>query len=188
MVGYDFDKTIYDGDSSTDFFFYMIFHKPYLLLFAPYFLIVLLLYAVKIVSKKKVKELLFFFIPWFKKSINKTVDKFWAKNANKIYDWYSFQKKEDDVIISASLTFILEPIMNALAIKNWISTKYNIETGKIEGDNCYGEEKLKQYKRHYKSHELEAFYSDSLSDLPMMVFARSAYLVEKKIPKKYEIK
>lgn len=188
MIGYDFDKTIYDGDSSTDFFFYMIFHKPYLLLFAPYFLIVLFLYSIKIVSKKKVKELLFFFIPWYKKSLNKIVDKFWGKNANKIFDWYSFQKKEDDVIISASLTFLLEPIMNVLAIKNWMSTNYDVKTGRIEGENCYGEEKLKQFKMHFKNQKLEAFYSDSLSDSPMMEFAENAYLVKNKKPQKYEIK
>ena len=41
MVGYDFDKTIYDGDSSTDFFIYMIIHRPYLLIFLPYFLMIL---------------------------------------------------------------------------------------------------------------------------------------------------
>lgn len=188
MVGYDFDKTIYDGDSSTNFFFYMIFHRPYLLFFAPYFLIVLALYAIKIVGKKRVKQLLFFFIPWHKKSLPKLVNKFWEKNANKIFDWYSFQKKEDDIIISASLTFLLEPIMNTLAIKNWISTKYDVETGKIDGENCYGEEKLKQFKKKFKNQELEAFYSDSLSDLPMMNYARTAYLVKNKIPQKYEIK
>ena len=53
MNGYDFDKTIYKTDSSTDFFVYMILHRPYLLLFAPWFLIVLALYGMKILSKKK---------------------------------------------------------------------------------------------------------------------------------------
>ena len=186
MIGYDFDKTIYDGDSSTDFFVFMLLHRPYLLLFAPYFLVVLALYAIKIVSKKKVKELLFFYIPWHKKSLSKLVNKFWEKHANKIFDWYSFQKKEDDIIISASLTFLLEPIMNMLSIKNWISTKYIVETGKIDGENCYGNEKLVQFKKKLKNQELEAFYSDSLSDLPMMKYARTAYLVKNKIPQKLE--
>ena len=92
MVGYDFDKTIYKGDSSTDFFFYMIFSRPYLLLFAPYFLIVFALYGMKIVKKKRFKECMFFFIPWYS-NIEKIVDKFWEKNANKIMKWYPPQKK-----------------------------------------------------------------------------------------------
>ena len=53
MVGYDFDKTIYKRDSSTDFFIYMIFSRPYLLLFLPWFLIVFALYGMKILSKKQ---------------------------------------------------------------------------------------------------------------------------------------
>jgi len=186
MNGYDFDKTIYDGDSSTDFFIYMIFHRPYLMLFIPYFLVVLLLYGLKIISKKRVKELLFFFVPWHK-DINKIVDKFWQKHANKIFDWYASQKQSDDIIISASLDFLLEPVMNVLSIKNWMSTKYNVKTGKIEGENCYGEEKLKRFTLEFKNVKLVSFYSDSMSDLPMMRVAKNAYLIKQKKPQKIEI-
>jgi len=185
MIGYDFDKTIYDGDSSTDFFFYMVFHRPYLLIFAPYFLLMLLLYSIKIISKKKIKELLFFFVPWHK-NIDKIVDKFWQKNANKIFDWYAIQKKDNDLIISASLDFLLKPIMDMLNIKNWISTKYDVKTGKINGENCYGEEKLKQFRLQFSGHQLEAFYSDSMSDFPMFKESNEAYLVNKK-PQKISI-
>ena len=187
MTGYDFDKTIFDGDSSTRFFVYMILHRPYLLVFAPYFLVVLALYAIKIVSKKKVKELLFFFVPWHK-NIDKIVNKFWQKNANRVFDWYCAQKKDDDLIISASLDFLLKPIMETLAIKNWMSTKYNVKTGKIDGENCYGEEKLRRFNAEYKDVKLDAFYSDSMSDLPMMKVADKAFLVKGKNVKKIKVK
>lgn len=186
MKGYDFDKTIYDGDSTTDFFFYIIFHRPYLLIFIPYFLVVLLCYALKIVSKKQIKQLLFFFVPWHK-NINKIVNKFWQKHANKVFDWYSTQKQPDDIIISASLDFILEPIMDVLAIENWLSTKFDVKTGKIFGENCYGEEKLIRFKNVYSNISLDAFYSDSMSDLPMMKYAKEAYLVKNKKPVKIEV-
>lgn len=177
MVGYDFDKTIYKGDSSTDFFFYMIFSRPYLLLFAPYFLVVFALYGMKIVKKKKFKECMFFFIPWYS-NIEKIVDKFWEKNANKIMKWYPPQKKaEEDVFVSASLLFIIKPVLQMLNIKNYIATNYNVKTGKIYGKNCYGEAKVEEFKRVYPKATLEAFYSDSLSDLPMMRIADKAYLV-----------
>ena len=178
MVGYDFDKTIYKGDSSTDFFFYMIFSRPYLLLFAPYFLIVFALYGMKIVKKKRFKECMFFFIPWYS-NIEKIVDKFWEKNANKIMKWYPPQKKADeDVFVSASLLFIIKPVLQMLNIKNYIATNYNVKTGKIYGKNCYGEAKVEEFKRVYPKAKLEAFYSDSLSDLPMMRIADKAFLVK----------
>lgn len=186
MKGYDFDKTIYKTDSSTDFFVYMIFHRPYLLLFAPWFLIVFALYGMKILSKKKTKECLFFFVPWHS-NIEKIVDKFWEKHANKIQDWYCVQRKDDDIIISASLGFIIKPVMEMLNIKNWIATNYSIETGKISGENCYGEQKVVEFKRLYKKQKLEAFYSDSLSDLPMMKVADSAWLVEGEVVKEINV-
>lgn len=177
MVGYDFDKTIYKGDSSTDFFFYMIFSRPYLLLFVPYFLIVFALYGMKILKKKKFKECVFFFVPLYS-NIDKIVDKFWARNANKLMKWYPPQKQdENDIIVSASLLFIIKPVLEMLNIKNYIATNYNVKTGKIYGDNCYGEAKVNEFKRVYPKAKLEAFYSDSLSDLPMMKLAKKAYLV-----------
>jgi len=115
---------------------------------------------------------------------NATANK--AYNAYKIFDWYAIQKKDNDLIISASLDFLLKPIMDMLNIKNWISTKYDVKTGKINGENCYGEEKLKQFRLQFSGHQLEAFYSDSMSDFPMFKESNEAYLVNKK-PQKISI-
>lgn len=178
MTAYDFDKTIYDGDSSTDFFVYMIFSRPYLLLFFPWFLLVFALYGMKILSKKKTKECLFFFVPWFS-NIDKIVDKFWEKNANKIFNWYAEQKQDDDLIVSASLGFIIKPLLEMLNVTNFIATNYNVKTGKIIGENCYGKQKVIETERIYKGQKITAYYSDSLSDLPMMQYAKKGYLVQK---------
>lgn len=177
MTGYDFDKTIYKGDSSTDFFFYVVLRRPYLLLFSLWFLIVWAFYWLNCLSKKRTKELLFFFVPWIS-NLDRVVDKFWVKNANKIKDWYCNQKKDDDIIISASLSFIIKPVMDMLNIKNWIATNYSVKTGKIFGKNCYGEEKLVEFKRFYPKTNLDAYYSDSISDYPIMKFAKKAFLVD----------
>ena len=77
--------------------------------------------------------------------------------------------------------------MDTLSIKNWMSTKYDLKTGKIIGENCYGNEKLKRFNAQYKNLKLEAFYSDSMSDLPMMKASKEAYFVKNKTPQKIEI-
>ena len=177
MTGYDFDKTIYKGDSTTDFFCFMLLRRPYLLIFFLWYGIVIALYGMKILSKKRTKECLFFFIPWHH-NIEKLVDKFWSKNANKIQNWYTSQKKDDDIVISASLSFIIKPAMDMLNIKNYIATNFNTKSGKIYGENCYGEAKAVEFKRLYPKTKLDAFYSDSMSDKPMFELAKEAFLVE----------
>lgn len=186
MTGYDFDKTIYKGDSSTDFFIYMMLTRPYLMLFFLWYLLVALIYACKFISKKELKQCLFFFVPWYS-GIDKIVDKFWKRNANKIMDWYVNQKKDDDVIVSASLAFILKPMMDTLNIKNWIATNYSVKTGKILGVNCYGEAKVTEFKRIYKKAKLDAYYSDSMSDMPMFKFAGRGFFVNGNVVKEINL-
>lgn len=179
--GYDFDKTIYDGDCTVNFFIFMNLNRPYLLIFFPWYLILFALYGLKIVKKKKFKELLFFFVPWHKKSIRKLTEKFWAKNEKKIKKFYYEQKRDDDIVISASLKFIIEPIAEKLNFHTLIATDYDINTGKIAGNNCYGEEKVVKFRAKFGDLKLGAFYSDSLSDAPMMKISEKSYLVEKDI-------
>lgn len=182
MNGYDFDKTIYDGDSSTDFFWHMVLTRTYLLLFFPWFLIVVMLYGFKVLSQKKTKECLFFFIPWYKKGLDEIVEKFWDKRIDRVFDWYKAQQKEDDLIISASLDFVLMPAIRRLGIKNCLCTLYNRDTGKIIGENCYGKQKYVRFKAKFLGEKLKSFYSDSMSDFPMMKIADEAFLVKKKQP------
>ena len=176
MVGYDFAKTIYRGDSTTDFFFFMLKKRPYLLFLAPYFLCVFALYGLRVLSKKRLKECLFFYIPR-QKNIDHLVDLFWQSHANKIKDWFCVQREPDDVIVSASLEFILLPILSTLGLKNCIATKFDVFTGKILGENCFGKEKVSRFKDRFGDIKLDAFYSDSTSDLPMMKISNKAYLV-----------
>lgn len=181
MNGYDFDKTIYDGDSSTDFFVYMVLSRPYLLIFTLWFLVVVSLYGLKVLSKKKTKEFLFFYIPWYK-NLDVIVEKFWDKKISKVFDWYKQQQKEDDIIISASLDFVLVPAMKRLGIKNYLCTLFDAGEGKVIGENCYGKQKYVRFQAKFGGVKLKSFYSDSMSDYAMMKIADSAYLVKNKKP------
>ena len=186
MNGYDFVKTIYDGDSSTDFFVYMVFSRVYLLLFFPWFLVVFTLYGLKILSKKKTKQCLFFFIPWYR-NLDAIMEKFWDKKISKVFDWYKAQQKEDDIIISASLSFVLEPAMKRLGIKNYLCTNFDTKTGKVIGENCYGKQKVVKFVAKFPDEKLKSFYSDSMSDFPMMRLSEKAYLVKNKVPVEIDV-
>ena len=178
MNGYDFDKTIYDGDSFIAFYFYTLYKKPFLFLLFPLQAFLVLLHLLKMISKKKIKELLMFNLKFYKNK-QKLVDNFWDDKILNIKEWYLKQKKESDIIISASPTFLVQGACKKLGLKNVIGTKMDIKTGKIEGRNCWGSEKATRFEENYGSDLiLESFYSDSKSDLPMMKKAKKGILVK----------
>ena len=86
--------------------------------------------------------------------------------------------KDVDGIVKYIEVWFKGHLAKMLNIKNYIATNYNVKTGKIYGKNCYGEAKVEEFERIYPKAKLEAFYSDSLSDLPMMKLAEKAYLVD----------
>lgn len=172
---YDFDNTIYDGDSSKDFFKYCLKRKKTIILDIIPICFVMFLYLIKVVEKEKFKSTFFRFL----KRIDgkKYVIDFWKDAKNKIKKFYFEQHKNDDIIISASPYFLLEPIAKEYNFK-LIATDVDVFTGKVRGINCYGKEKVRQLKKRGIT-KCKNFYSDSLSDSPCSKIAESAYIVKK---------
>ena len=171
---YDFDKTIYDGDSTIDFVIYCFKENKKSLLILPYFLISVFFYLIKIYKKEQMKSALFKVITYFE-NVDKLVENFWKINDKKIKKFYLENKKDNDIIISASPEFLIFPIASKVGFK-LIGTKVDLETGKIIGKNCHGSEKVKRLNEiGIKS--CDEFYSDSKSDTPMAMIADKAYIV-----------
>ena len=178
MNVYDFDKTIYRGDSTIDFYLFSLKQKPLLMCCLPIQAWGFVLYFFGKIDKTKLKEKFFCFI----KNIDceQYVDAFWAKNKRKMADWYIEQQKSDDVVISASPDFLLQPICEQLGIQHLMASCVDPKTGKFLGDNCYGIAKVERYKTAFGNSRIDHFYSDSLSDTPMAQLADNAFLVTKK--------
>ena len=104
--------------------------------------------------------------------------KYVLRKQKNIKKFYLEQKKDNDVIISASFDFIIKPFCESLGIKNVIATKYDVKKGHIIGVNCKGEEKVKRFNEQFKNVKVDKAYSDSLSDIPMFTLAKKAYLVK----------
>ena len=104
------------------------------------------------------------------------IERYWNKNEKKIAAWYLAQKKPDDLIISASPSCIIGPIAKRLGV-NYIATEYDREFGVLVNNLMYAKEKAK-YIIDHGFPVIEQFYSDSLSDLPMMALAARGYLVK----------
>lgn len=177
MNVYDFDGTIYDGDSTVDFFLFALKRQPSLLRFVPKQAWGFLLYGTKRIDKTKLKEYFFSFLPAI--DAGELTEAFWDRNEGKILDWYLMQQKPDDIIISASPAFLLQPICGRLGIKCLIASEVDPKTGAFTGENCRGPEKVRRLEAEFHVTHIDSFYSDSQSDLPLAQIANKAFLVEK---------
>jgi phosphoserine phosphatase len=185
MNVYDFDHTIYRGDSSLDFFFFVLRKRPYVALLMPLQIWGILLYLFRQISKETMKEYFFRFIRFI--PVEVMVEQFWKKNVRKIKPWYIRQKQDKDVIISASPDFLLEPAVKAYLNCTVIASKIDPKTGVYNGKNCYGEEKTRRFRALYADEKIDNFFSDDYADMPLMRIAEHAFLVKKEAIIKMEL-
>ena len=174
---YDFDGTIYGGDSSVDFYKYCLKRNKKVLLQLPAQLLGILLYIFGVYDKTTMKEKVFSFLKRVEDP-EAYVKDFWTTHEKKIKKWYLKQKKGSDLIISASPEFLLEPITKKLKI-HLIASVQDIHTGKYLEKNCHDVEKVKRFRKEYKNTTIKEFYSDSMADKPMMDISKEAYYVKK---------
>lgn len=173
---YDFDETIYDSDSTKDFYFYCLKKYPKILLSVPIMAWTFFLYILGVKTKTQFKEKMYRFLTYVP-DIDSALNDFWNINEHKVKSWYKDRQKDDDIIISASPEFLLKPICERLGIKNLMASKVDKHTGLYDGENCWGEEKVKRLYEKFPNAKCEEFYSDSLSDTPLAELADKAMII-----------
>lgn len=186
MNVYDFDGTVYCGDSSVDF--YLFCAKKHFFAVArsfPHFCLSFIQYKRRCLSKKELKEAFFSFVANLA-DLEELVQQFWNKNRRKIYTWYLVQHSQTDVIVSASPDFLLIPICSQLNVSNLIASIVDPHSGKFMSENCYGQEKVNRFFQIYSNCTIDNFYSDSRSDWPMKEISKNAFLIKKGIPIPWE--
>ncbi len=177
MNAYDFDKTIYHGDSSADFFFHCLKKHPKIMVLGPSVLMGFIKYYIlKKGTKTQFKEKVFRFVSFV--DIDNELKLFWEKNSGKIKTFYKEQQKPDDVIISASPEFLLAPICKQLGISHLIASDVDQKNGKFNRLNCHGKEKVVRFRELFGDSKVERFYSDSYSDTPMAEISDHAFIVK----------
>ena len=178
MNVYDFDQTIYESDSSYHFILYCLKKHPWAVLpVIPGAALLALGYKRGWVGVKRLKQQLFSFLPRLRDP-DRTVHDFWREHRKNLQPWYLRQKRTDDVIVSASPEFLLRPIAEKLGVR-LIATSMDRRSGRIDGENCHGKEKVRRFFEKFPNAEIEAFYSDSLSDTPLAEQAKKAFLVRR---------
>lgn len=196
LIVYDFDKTIYGGESGTNFFTYYLRNYPLKgLLFGLTYLKEVLFYLIKITDLKRLKERFFIFLESHSnEEIEKIVDGFWKEYGKKMYSWTQEElrenKKEADMVIVTSATplFLLERLIPEMGYDMVFGTEFKGDgkekfAAEIKGENNKGMEKVRKLDKWAKENNIEyeiiKFYSDSLADKPLYDIAEKKYWIKK---------
>lgn len=180
MNVYDFDNTIYDGESCFDLFKFYIKKNPSLIKLFP---TVTKGFARYKKGEVSLDEMVSRYAPMAQEYLAKIDFEnepklFWDKHMNKIKPFYKEIQKEDDLIITASPDFHIEEIAKRLGIKNYLTSKVDRKTGKIEFV-CIRQNKITAFKEIYGDKEIENFYTDSPeNDAPLIDLAKHAFVVK----------
>ena len=180
MNVYDFDNTIYKGESAIDFFIYFMKRDPELAFYLPKVMVALVRYKMRKISIDEALSEYGALVEKYCRSIDNLdehIKVFWDKNLKNIKPFYSEIRKDDDVILSAGFDIVLAEMGRRLGIKNIVSTETDRENFRIISF-CFRENKVKAFKKYYPDAVIENFYTDSLNDQPIIDLAKNAYLVK----------
>lgn len=181
MNVYDFDETIFDGDTALSFFIDFFKKDPSLIRFVPD--------ALKIIHDYK--SLQFRFedaVDKFGYLVSEYAEKkhidlhalaveFWDKHEHQIKPFYKQVQKPDDLVISASPTFILEEICKRIGIKHYLGTEFDEETFTF-GRGCFREKKIEFFRDAYPDGVIDDFYTDSMHDEFLFPYAKRVFMVK----------
>ncbi len=178
MNVYDFDNTIYDGESVVDFFLFYCKKDKGLMKNIPTVFWALLKYKRGKITIEQALSKYGAAVSDFYKSnatIESDMEAFWDEHIKNIKPFYRDVQSDDDLIISGSPEFSLSIICKRLGIKRYIGSIIESD-GKISR-LCIREAKVKAFFEEYPNTEIENFYTDSVNDTPLIEISKNAYLV-----------
>ena len=181
MKVFDFDNTIYLGESSLDFILLMMKYNKKIIFHLPIVFITLIKYKMCIINKDKLELLINKYLKLLiknKSEILDLVDDFWKTHEKNLDINMLKIINEEDAIITAGPDFLINGIKGKLNTKNIISTEVNLDKMEITNFN-FGSMKAENYKRKYRDKKINAFYTDSYNDKPLMNLSKQIYLVKK---------
>lgn len=177
MNVYDWDNTIYRGDSTFGFVRWLYVHYPKTLLSIPRTALYGFLYGVRAVKKLTFKENLYHMFTYVD-DMDKAVDEYTSTHMNHVKRWYKETQQDDDIVISASPEFLIRSFCEKAGIRASMASVVDQKTGKYSGLNCHGDEKVRRFREVYGDAEIDSFFSDSLSDSPLADISGKAFIVK----------
>ncbi len=180
MNVFDFDNTIYDGESFVDIFIMVFKQDPSLLKYVPSMVSGIIQYKR---GTLRLETAFAKYSKYFEEYVVTLTDleslavEFWDKHMDRIKPFYKEIQQEDDVVISASPEIMIKEICRRLGIKNCIGSEINKKTGQL-GRICFREKKIEAFFDRYPNGKIDCLYTDSMHDKPLMDISDKVYFVK----------
>ena len=182
MNVFDFDNTIYDGESMLDLFFWYMKHDLSLIRFIPKVLFAAFKYKLGKISFDEAFNKYAPFLEWY---IAKLDDirgdsvRFWDEHMQNIKPFYKDIHTDNDIIVTASFEITMEEICKRLGVSVCIGSQIDERTSKITR-LCFRKRKVDAFFEAYPDAHIENFYTDSpKNDKAMIDIAENAYIIKK---------
>ena len=181
MKAFDFDNTIYRGESSLDFSLYMIRTHKKILLYLPVIMANAIRYKLCLVDKEKLGAEINKYMKLIirdKREIRRLVKTFWQTHADRLDTDMLRRIGPDDLIITAGPDFLLDGIRDRLGTQNIISSEIDLDRIEILHFN-FKDNKVSRLRELYGNTRIDAFYTDSYNDRALMEISDKVFLVKK---------
>ena len=180
MNVYDFDNTIYDGESCFDLFLFYIRKDPGLLLLLPKVLAAFAKYKRgKVTADAFLSENAALVEERLRQipDIEADMRVFWDKHMRKIKPFYNEIRREDDWIVTAAPDFSMREVCRRLGVRNCVSSRVDLETCRILHFNLR-ERKIEAFRAACPDAKIDNVYTDSpVNDAPLIEMAEHAFVV-----------
>lgn len=178
---YDFDGTVFNGESGSEFMLFCYKRHPKLFLNVPRQ--AWCFFKRFVLKKGTFDDFKQEAYCWLKSiDADKEAELFWDKNAHRMNEWFKPEESDVPVVIcSASPLFQVKPICERLGVHLIIATDMDKKTGRLNFINCKGENKLKYIEKYAPEYEFRDVYTDNIqSDSAILNLAtRNRYRVTK---------
>ena len=159
MKAFDFDNTIYRGESSIDLAVYMIRNNKKIILYLPMIFTNLVKYKLCMIGREEMETILNDFcqaVMEDKDEVPRIIERFWQTHAHKLNERILKLIGPEDIIITAGPDVLINGIRDRLHTDHIISSEVDLNSGRFT-----------------------YFYTDSYNDRALMEISDRVYLVKK---------
>ena len=186
MKAFDFDNTIYRGESSIDLAVYMIRNNKKIILYLPMIFKNLVKYKLCMIGREEMEIILNDFcqaVMGDKDEVPEIIDRFWQTHTHKLNRRILKLISPEDIIITAGPDILINGIRDSLHTDHIISSEVDLNSGRFTYLN-FKDNKVRRFKELYGDTPIDVFYTDSYNDRALMEISDRVFLVKKGVPLK----